>query len=420
MSIKLNTNLNAEVSHYPSTAPLSGERAKPPAKAMNLQAVAAQVHPKLRKTITKIMASLALSTVVALVPMVAQARPFMTWNLNGATNGGQQSWERIFQIMNDPGLIRQPIDIAAIQEAGVPTGLPGIAQLPDDQGGTIQSNGGTIKVFQIVRGGVRFVIYWTLGDLTATRRNALAIVLRNPVQGEINPVFVPNPLGPLILGENVALDRNRPALGVRDTTGVYYFTFHAAATLNGNATNNDASLMANAIDDAATANNGGVAPRSLNIGADLNRGLTNIAAAFPAGQLREGLTVTPSDQATYNARRPNPDRFLDGLIARTESRDPIAPGRTLNNFGGAFTDQHPSDHFAVLFDDRLASYDNIRELDRGKDGQGFTIVDKKSEKEREKKPDGRTCFNPVAPLPPITRCVLGLFLALSCISDPPC
>jgi hypothetical protein len=90
MSIKLNTTLNDEVSHSPSTVALSGERTKPSAQAMNLQAIA-QKLPKLRKTITKIMASLALSSVFALVPMVAQARPIMTWNLNGATNGGQQS-----------------------------------------------------------------------------------------------------------------------------------------------------------------------------------------------------------------------------------------------------------------------------------------------------------------------------------------
>jgi hypothetical protein len=377
MSIKLNTTLNDEVSHSPSTVALSGERTKPPAQAMNLQAVA-QKLPKLRKTVAKIMASLALSSVFALVPMVAQARPIMTWNLNGATNGGQQSWEKIFDTMNAPGRVAQPINVAAIQEAGRPNGLRRLRQV-----GTIPSNGGTIAVYEIERGGATFRIYWTLGDLGATTRNALAIVLRNPVPGlDTRPVFVPNPNGPFIQGENVALDRNRPALGVRDTNGAYYFTFHATATGN---VNNDAAQLANAAVLAANADNGGGVPDVFN-GADVNRDLANTETAFP-GDLNQGRVIPP-DQLTFNARTLNPTLRLDGFIVRRtnfntgqDNANLIAPGLTLNNFGDAFTPQFASDHFAVLLEDGYPSNESVTNsrLDRGRDGRGFTIIDRAPE-----------------------------------------
>jgi hypothetical protein len=278
--------------------------------------------------------------------------------------------------MNGPGRVAQPIDVAAIQEAGRPNGLRGLRQVR-----TIPSNGGTIVQYEIQRGNATFRIYWTLGDLGATTRNALAIVLRNPVPGrDTRPVFVPNPNGPFIQGENVALDRNRPALGVRDTNGAYYFTFHATATGN---VNNDAAQLANAAVFAANADNGGGVP-DVFMGADVNRDLANPGTAFPDGQLNLNQAVIPPDLLTFNARTPNPTLRLDGFIVRRtnfntgqNNANLIAPGLTLNNFGDAFTPQFPSDHFAVLLDDGYPSNESVTnsQLDRGRDGRGFTIID---------------------------------------------
>jgi hypothetical protein len=347
MSIKLNTILNAEVSHSPSTSTitLSGKRTKPPAQAMNLQAVAAEVRPKLWKTVRKIMASLALGTAVALVPMVGQARPIMTWNVNGQS---REVWERIFETMNAPGGGVQPIEVAAIQEAGRLNGLRGLGAPIELAIGTPGGGTATAIQYEIQRGGATFRIYWTLGGLGANTRNAIAIVLRNP-RGETEAAFVPNPNAPRINGQPIAQD-DRPALGVRDTNGAYYFTFHARA--RGGTTNN-AAQFANAILDAATLANDGIPP-NLFIGADVNRDLTNPAAAFPDGQLTGGLRVVAPAGPTFNARRANPDSRFDGFIV-----NPPAQGNTpeqgvpLVTLRDARTARFPSDHFPVAYDDNF-------------------------------------------------------------------
>jgi hypothetical protein len=363
MSIKLNSNLNAEVNHSPSTIPLSGKRTKPPAQAMrsallplsgNLQAVAAQVRPKLWQNVTRTMASLALGTAVALIPMVGQARPIMTWNLNGATRFGDSSWERIFETMNAPGGGVQPIEVAAIQEAGRlnPAVLRGLGAPT-----TITVGNATVLQYEIQRGGATFRIYWTLGDLGATTQNALAIVLRNP-RGATRAGFVANPNGPRIQGATIALERNRPALGVVDTNGAYYFTFHAT-NRQGDDTRNDAAQLAAAILEEVRRDNGPNNPvPNIFIGADVNRNLTAPTTAFPAGALPQALpaglrAVAPAGR-TFNARQANPESTLDGFIVNTRAQGNTPElGLPLITLRDARTARFPSDHFPVAYDDRL-------------------------------------------------------------------
>jgi hypothetical protein len=373
MSIKLNTTLNAEVSHYPSTVALSGERTKPPAQAMNLQAVA-QKLPKLRKTIAKIMASLALSSVFALVPMVAQARPFATWNIQGARfkftlpDGREErrsNYVEIFNLMNANNL-----DIMAIQEAGDPNDTGLFPRFNPRRQDSILSNGVYIGVIRVetpqAEGsrvpGSTFYIYYLQGNINGGRTN-VAMVVRNPppsILPLIRPIYVRNPR----TAPGVPLDRARPALLLRVDTA-YYASIHAQSG-EGTNTNNDAIELLNAVRDAAEADLGG--PALVTIGLDGNRptnGPGGVGAVYNPSQLgvgRRRIQMVNANGTTYPARppenpnvTPSPPTTLD-LLATTYA-PPLPLATVLNTLPNDGTRNFASDHRPVQGDaDALPSF----------------------------------------------------------------
>ena len=263
-------------------------------------------------------------------------RNIATWNIQGARNGDNITWEDVFDVMNNPQDF-QPIEVMAIQEAGNPGEVLGI------QPTSMLDN--NVTRYDLERGGENFRIYWTLGDMGPDSRN-LAIVLRNPGPQEDDQRVIVRYNNP------TNVDNRRVILGVESENQMYY-AVHAAA----GGDNNDAEPILNFLD-----NDPGVqqSREEANIGnyfvlGDFNRNIANddgpagrINGAFRQQQWRNAL-IPPND-TTQNARAEDTTRTLDYMFTETNLLD--RTGSVLNDLDDANTQAFPSDHFPVAYNDQ--------------------------------------------------------------------
>ena len=265
-------------------------------------------------------------------------RNIATWNIQGATHNGTNTWENVFEVMNNPqGFL--PIEVMAIQEAGNPRDALGLEP-------TAYHVDGRIVEYNIQRGGANFRIYWTLGGLGQNERH-LATVLRNP-SGPIYLHHFANPTNE---------DNRRPILGVV-TGGNAYYNVHATRTGN----SNDAEPILDHIYNNPQVNQiqqqyGGIDRNEIFVLGDFNRDIANgndpvggVDNAYGNQQWRDALIR--HNGFTHNAREANPTRTLDYLFTEANLLD--NDGTVLNNLPNARTGNFPSDHFPVAYDDEVS------------------------------------------------------------------
>jgi pimeloyl-ACP methyl ester carboxylesterase len=270
-------------------------------------------------------------------------RPIATWNINGATNSGNNTWGNVFDAMENPGQGQAPIEVMGIQEAGQSLGIR-LAEIGDVE--RLDTQDPLIVKYNFTRPGDdgSYQIYWARGGFGGFDKN-LAIVLRNQSENT-QPIRIENPNNaPFNPGGN-----GRPALGV-EVDGKYYFTVHAKAGFGGDTNvNNDAEQLLNAIQ-----NNQNVDPEQpLYILGDFNRNVAtandpvgNVNVAFPEFNDQ----FAPPDDKTFSARTGNPNSTLDYLFTSQALQN--QQGTVLNQLPGANTNQFPSDHFPVVYDDTV-------------------------------------------------------------------
>jgi hypothetical protein len=304
-------------------------------------------------------------------------RPIATWNLNGATrtqlevasngtltNVTRNSWEDVFNVMNNPGQGQDPIDVMSIQEGGEPesTDLPGRSDVS-----LINDDSVNIAKFTIERGGANFTVFSAHTSIAATSRNDLAIVVRNPLPtATLEPFYVRNPNN----SNGVILGNDRGALGLEFGDN-FYFSIHARSSLGGGANlSNDAEQLVYAAEGTANNRQAGIGPFRRNFTnvlkdkfflGDFNRDGNFTNTPFPT--LTNGTAnnvgyrvINPNDN-TYDARGSGRLSKLDYLIRNQGfnsdllSSQPLPDGIVLNQLPNANTSFFPSDHFPVVFDD---------------------------------------------------------------------
>ena len=263
-----------------------------------------------------------------------------TWNIQGARNGDNITWENVFDVMNNPQNFN-PIEVMAIQEAGNPGEVLGIEPTRDFINGRVVQ-------YDLERGGENFRIYWTLGDMSQNPRN-LAIVLRNPQPQEDGTRLISlynNPRDPR--GGNL-----RPILGV-ESEGNMYYAVHAQV----GGINNDAEAILDfladdpdVLEDREERN----IQNTFTLG-DFNRNIANdddpvgeVNDVFRQQRWRDAL-IRPN-ATTQNARNENPTNTLDYMFTGANLVDD--DGTVLNDLDDANTQAFPSDHFPVAYDDRV-------------------------------------------------------------------
>jgi pimeloyl-ACP methyl ester carboxylesterase len=288
-------------------------------------------------------------------------RPIATWNINGATNDGNNTWGDVFDAMENPGQGQAPIEILGIQEAGqnLETKLGEIGDVE-----RLDTQDPLIVKYNFTRpdDDGNYQIYWTRGGFGGLDKN-LAIVLRNQSENT-QPIRIENPNN----APNNPGGNGRPALGV-EVDGKYYFTVHAKAG-SGTNINNDAEQLLNAIE-----NNQNVDPEQpLYILGDFNRNVAtandpvgNVNVAFP--EFNEQFA--PPNATTFNARTVNPNATLDYLFTSQTLQN--RQGTVLNQLPNANTGLFPSDHFPVVYDDTIRESGTVRPRDTA---TNFTLVER--------------------------------------------
>ena len=269
-------------------------------------------------------------------------RPIATWNIQGGSRRGRNTWLDVFETIENPGQGQDPIEVMAVQEAGPSNNriLDRLEEVADD--GNLQTNEtefNDVVRFSFERNNVPYDVYWTNGGLLENL--PVAIILREPPQG-VEAEYIRNPANP---------DNFRPILGVNIPNEGYYFSVHAQAG-SGLNTGNDAEDVLDAIaeDDDLDED------RPKFVLGDFNRNIAvdgnptgNIDAAFPD----YADSLTPPDATTQNARQDPPRNTLDYMF--TEANLVTEEGSVLNQLPSANTGNFPSDHFPVLYDDELVA-----------------------------------------------------------------
>lgn len=271
-------------------------------------------------------------------------RPIATWNMQGGTNNGNNTWVNVFETIENPGQGQGPIEVMAVQEAGPSNNgiLDRLEDVADD--GNLQTNEtrfNDVVRFSFERNNVPYDVYWTNGGLLENL--PVAIILREPPQG-VEAEYIRNPANP---------DNFRPILGVNIPNEGYYFSVHAQAGTGLNRGNDAEELLDNTIE------NGDLDPDLPKfVLGDFNRNIAvdgnptgNMDAAFPD----YADSLIPPDATTQNARENPTENTLDYMF--TEADLVTRGGSVLNQLPNANTGNFPSDHFPVLYDDELAPAD---------------------------------------------------------------
>ncbi|NJK50050.1 hypothetical protein HC931_19640 [Candidatus Gracilibacteria bacterium] len=321
-------------------------------------------------------------------------RPIATWNINGATNDGNNTWGDVFDAMENPGQGQAPIEIMGIQEAGqlLETRL---AQIGDVE--RLETPDPLIVKYNFTREGDdgNYQIYWTRGGFGGFDKN-LAIVLRNQPENT-QPIRIENPNNS---SDNPGVN-GRPALGV-EVDGKYYFTVHAKAG-SGTNVNNDAEQLLDAIQNNQNVD----LEQPLYILGDFNRDVAtannpvgNVNVAFP--EFNEQFA--PPNATTFNARTVNPSSTLDYLFTSQTLQN--RQGTVLNQLPSANTNQFPSDHFPVVYDDTIRESGTVRPRDTT---TNFTLVERPGKFTRidPNNPQNNPQFDPNAPTYFITHGLRG-------------
>lgn len=268
-------------------------------------------------------------------------RPIATWNIQGGTSQGNNTWANVFENIENPGQGLNPIEIMAVQEAGPTNIRPSLEQVADNNQVNATTIGNVVD-YTFTRNNVPYKVYWTNGGVDTTLPTA--IVLRNPPQ-EASPIYFENPVNP----------NNRPIIGVETREG-FYFSVHATAG-SGLNTGNDAESVIDFIRQEEASRN-----RPVFVLGDFNRNIAvdgnpsgNINAAFP----NDANLLKPPNATTQNARVENPGNTLDYLFTHQDLLNP--QGTVLNQLPGANTGNFPSDHFPVVYDDEDSNIDGTEQ-----------------------------------------------------------
>ena len=286
-------------------------------------------------------------------------RPIATWNIKGNTNSGSQSFgnqvsffstntlQSVLETMENPGQGLAPIEVMALQE--VAAGNLG-QTLENAQGVTefeelgpqfdTDENGAPVNLFEFAfnYNGVPHLFFYNNNQ---NRGIGNAIVLRDPPpRDEINAFAFAEPTNPF---------NERGYLAIETADGIYY-NIHAQAQDNNNAQELIARI--NGI-------NGGLTNRQSFILGDFNRNIATddspnggVEDAFP-GSNPERFRLPNNN--TFNARQTNPTFTLDYMVTRADLLNPV--GNVLNQLPDANTQRFPSDHFPVVYDDEIASFE---------------------------------------------------------------
>ena len=300
-------------------------------------------------------------------------RPIATWNLNGNTNRGRNTLQRVLEVMENPGQ-GEPIQVMALQEVRLGTlrdtledveGVTDFVERPaqsqlDDRGNPI-----VLYEYAFEFNGTPYVFFYNNNQNQSIGN---AIVLREPPRrDQITPLAFADPLNP----------RNqRGYLGVETPDGVYY-SIHAEAGDGTNTGNNAQALLARILGTNPT-----IANRVPFILGDFNRDIAtadspngNVEGAFPESNLER---FRLPNNNTFNARNENPTSTLDYMFTPADLLNPV--GTVLNQLPDANTQNFPSDHFPVVYDDEVASLEggngfvNVRRIRRGRNPiNGFDV-----------------------------------------------
>ena len=251
-------------------------------------------------------------------------RPIATWNMQGGTNGGNNTWASVFELIEQKG-----IKIMALQEAGPQMIRQNLEAVADGAVNVTDNVIPNVNLFTFERNNNSYNVYWTNGGLN---KLPVAMVVRNP-SPDVEPLYADNG------------SFQRPVLGVR-TDGKAYYSVHARSPNGSDADD----ILDEVLNPQIEIDN----PENIFALGDFNRNIAN-GAADPAGNI-DGVwnqqyadLLIPPNATTQNAREQTM-KTLDYMFTGAG----VGDGEVLiNELPGAGTEQYPSDHFPVLYDDGI-------------------------------------------------------------------
>ena len=311
-------------------------------------------------------------------------RSIATWNIQGNTRDQRSTLQEVLNVMENPGSGIGQIEVMTLQEITQPTlgnnlrNIEGVTNfreafpsLPQPIPSPYPPTGvrGNLFRYEFNRNNNRYLVFYNNDFAQDQGTLGTAIILREPLIAGTPPTTVEqidarsfrNPTNPSNL---------RGYTRVVTPRGIYYSVHAQASRFGGSNRGNDAEPIIEEVrrrdisadpNAPATPDNPGGLP--VFILGDFNRDIAgqgdpnvNFFQAFPEAyydlnQPEPQRFFRPPNSFTRSARTENPITTLDYMFAN--GRLANSSGGVLNELPNAGTDDFPSDHYPVLYDDRL-------------------------------------------------------------------